>query len=287
MEALSDSLHAYRYQPLDLSKQQIRLIALNSASSPSEDITCSLKVFDADTAPYYVALSYTWGPRTPTRTIYIDGKTLDIRQNLYDFLLNYRNDASNVHFIWIDQICISQAHTGERNHQVQQMSRIYTHCLHAIIWLGQDSQDTALNFLTSPTQRLACTLLRNQYFNRLWIIQEIFLSPQARVLCGNVWLQVESLVAALRGIEGKELLPLDFIDFVLVDTWYWNLGLMPLETCLGRYATHECQDPRDKVYGLLSLIDKQQRIAVDYNKSTEEVFLDVALYLFRTSWRKT
>lgn len=119
----SDQSQPYDYKPLDLTKQQIRLITLRPgpASSP---VQCDLETFDIDSRPPYLALSYAWGPPPPTASILIDGKHFEVRQNLYDFLLAFRNDEYNKEYIWIDQICISQGHTGERNHQVQLMSKI-------------------------------------------------------------------------------------------------------------------------------------------------------------------
>jgi hypothetical protein len=38
-----------------------------------------------------------------------------------------------------------------------------------------------------------------------------------------------------------------------------------------------CQDPRDKVYGLVGVVECGRTVLVDYWKSTEEVFIDVVL----------
>lgn len=101
---------AFRYEQLDLAKQQIHLVTIKPKSPERKDVECDIHVFDVDTAPPYVTLSYRWGPPTPTKPIWLDDKRFVVRQNLYDFLCCYRNDASNVHFIWIGQLCISQAH---------------------------------------------------------------------------------------------------------------------------------------------------------------------------------
>jgi len=47
------------------------------------------------------------------------------------------------------------------------------------------------------------------------------------------------------------------------------------------FAQQECYDPRDKVYGLLSLVRKKDHVPVDYSKTMLEVFSDVMTILVR------
>ena len=79
----------------------------------------------AGTTPEYTALSYTWGAELPQFDILINNRLFAIRQNLMDFLLEMRRQGEAAWF-WIDQICINQSDTSERNHQVSQMARIYS-----------------------------------------------------------------------------------------------------------------------------------------------------------------
>jgi len=53
-------------------------------------------------------------------------------------------------------------------------------------------------------------------------------------------------------------------------------------TCVDYYAGNSCQEPRDKVYGLLSLANDSNLLSVDYGKSVQEVFLDVAKLILNT-----
>jgi hypothetical protein len=41
------------------------------------------------------------------------------------------------------------------------------------------------------------------------------------------------------------------------------------------FSSNKCEEFRDRVYGLLGLIDKQLRIIPDYRKSIQKVFVDV------------
>ena len=273
----------YDYEPLDLTKQQIRLVALHPAADPSDPIRCDIRSFDMENGPHYVALSYTWGPVNPQQTILINGEGLSIRQNLYDFLHSYRNDMSNVHYLWIDQICISQAHEGERNHQVQLMSQIYSSSLSTIIWLGEDSRETAQRYETNRDLRGVCALFHNPYFTRLWVIQEIFLSSNRRILCGDIWLELDDLISALQGSDNSRLPPVGFLNSMLHGNQLYTSsierGQGSLLYCIDRFSAYNCEDPRDKVYGLLSLVHEDDRLEVDYSKSTEDVFLQVVMFI--------
>jgi hypothetical protein len=43
---------------------------------------------------------------------------------------------------------------------------------------------------------------------------------------------------------------------------------------LSLFVFYNCEDPRDKVYGLNAFVHKDSRVEVDYSKSVEEVFLE-------------
>ena len=190
----------YKHQPLNVKKHQIRLLKLRNPSEHTTDY--HLITFDFERAPSYVALSYTW-EEPPTRSVSIDGKKFEIRMNLLNFLGTYETDE----YLWIDQICIDQSNPEEQSHQVRMMWKIYSRCNFVLVWLRDEStcipstQQAALDFnkgvqsylehnhcetgssvdrkfLDSPT----LALLHNSYFDRLWIVQELLLSKNIRIL---------------------------------------------------------------------------------------------------------
>ncbi|KAH8631329.1 hypothetical protein IG631_13012 [Alternaria alternata] len=166
----------YKHQRLGTSTYEIRLLKLSRETDGS--VHCEVKVFPLERAPEYIALSYRWGPPSPLHDLYIEGKTLKIRDILNSCLLELREDLEA--WIWIDQICIAQEDTLERNHQVGMMSRIYSNSKSVIIWMGDiplaapgehDSYNDSDLDLAS-----AIFLLENTYFTRLWIVQEVLLA---------------------------------------------------------------------------------------------------------------
>jgi len=81
-------------------------------------IQCRLSTLSLEACRYrYHALSYLWGPETPTYTIHIDGQMFQVRENLWHFLEHAQTRFSNVPF-FIDAICIDQTDLAERNQQV-------------------------------------------------------------------------------------------------------------------------------------------------------------------------
>ena len=287
---------SYDYRPLDLTKQQIRLITLKPGPAGSP-VQCDLETFDMDSQTVYITLSYTWGPPSPTASILIDGKHFEVRQNLYDFLLAFRNHEYNTEFIWIDQICISQGHTGERNHQVQLMSTIYERCFWVVIWLGYESRDAAIAFNALKKNSLlrrfehAKSILRNSYFGRTWVVQEMLLPAGANVLCGDVWVHYKHLIDAIhdrpRGSSlGPEAASVDF-HFQIVGMYRafrrYGTEAFDLYSCTVNFTMHQCEDPRDKIYGLLGLV-QDNRLVVDYTKGVEDLFVDVALIIIESGY---
>lgn len=129
-------METFQHLPLDTRARQIRL--LNIQPKIDRDIVeCRIKVFDLNDplTPDYRALSYMWGPPPARSTIVVNNKSFLVRENLYHFLYNFkarlveyagrRDFEEEVQWLWIDQICIDQSTTDERNHQVEMMSEIY------------------------------------------------------------------------------------------------------------------------------------------------------------------
>ncbi|XPS81545.1 hypothetical protein M3J09_013476 [Ascochyta lentis] len=142
----------FTHEPLDRSLSQIRLISIfPEAEGP---VRCTVKHIDLDTnpTPDYRALSYTWGPPSPSYEIYINGRLLIVRLNLYEFLLTFRKRLykfrggesyeDELQWLWIDQICIDQSVIEERNHQVRMMSSIYKRATYVYVWLGSSDERT-------------------------------------------------------------------------------------------------------------------------------------------------
>jgi hypothetical protein len=283
----------YEYHSLYAERHQIRMLEIRYEARDA--LRYHIHTFDIDNCPSYAALSYTWGPPTPLFQIFIDGdRTLDIRQNLHNFLTQLshmdvrRADEGRVRYLWIDQICIDQRYIHERNHQVGLMPTIYREANEVIIWLGKDSDtndlpDAARWFdLQKPKYTSLSALLRNEYFRRVWIVQEVMLARDIRVFVqgySDNWLAWEDLRSVWS--EWKRGGKVRASDIPTSGPWLLDLHngaevqWQSLIRCISAFFGNECEDPRDKVYGLMGIVEKDERLIVDYRKPVVSVLADV------------
>lgn len=271
--------HVYKYPDLDTTEKQIRLLRLRHRAHHGHLPQYELHTFDLDKAPSYIALSYTWGPVSPTYPIRVNRRKLQIRANLHAFLQGFATRG----YIWIDQICIDQSNPEEKNHQVRMMAQIYKDCDSMIIWLGSKNlefREAADEFIYKPRPQSLSILLHDDYFTRLWVVQEVLLARAVRIIC--------------RGTAGLVELPWDDVHAIATGGSAWlqqhgnkkavlaliaNQGMNRYEglrTTIARYSGYQCENPRDKVYGLLGIVRSDERLEVDYNKLVQDVFLDAA-----------
>ncbi|KAB2104994.1 hypothetical protein AG0111_0g7166 [Alternaria gaisen] len=235
---MAGSSAAFVHEPIDQAVQEIRLISI--IPETTGPIRCNLihVNLQSNPTPEYRALSYVWGPPSPVQEIQVNGHRFLVRQNLYDFLCAFRERLykfrggngyeDEVQWLWIDQVCINQALTGERNHQVKMMSDIYQRATYVYVWLGKsnDSTEAVMKALKSNYRRyhdpepltkrsktpskisrdgtsmqaedsISISALRhffgNPYWLRLWIVQEIMLARYIRVICGETLLSWDEL----------------------------------------------------------------------------------------------
>ncbi|CAN9385435.1 unnamed protein product [Alternaria alternata] len=303
----------YSYQLLPVDKKQIRLISLNTtydldSEFKSGPVECTMRVFDLEDAPPFTALSYMWGPPAPTRRIFMNnGQLLEIRLNLFHFLLEFRHmnpdddpQGGADRWFWVDQICIQQSSITERNHQVRMMSHIYTSAESVIIWLGNGDERTNCRWDSRPLYEVAkewvetsdpkafAVILHASYFTRVWIVQEFLLARRVRMLLGNMWLdggERQAKLAVATGNPLAEWIPRYSFELLLNRAASAkNSGYVPLyglDKFLLDYSDNKCENPRDVVYGVLGLVEPEERVQVDYSKLPQQVLMDVGMAFSR------
>ncbi|RSL41927.1 hypothetical protein CEP54_015662 [Fusarium duplospermum] len=203
----------YEYEPLETGS--IRLLFLLEADEDDDDLECALLHFELSEVTEYTALSYVWGDESNPCAIYIGDEYLPITPNLEDALRHLRRRDQPV-WLWVDALCIDQAHTEERNHQVQQMRQIYESAAQTVVYLGgQTGGNTgysAWNFLernsiwalnqyrekdyTLPADiedqvdfrgelyDVYLDVLSRPWFSRVWVFQEVVVSKDVMIQCG-------------------------------------------------------------------------------------------------------
>jgi hypothetical protein len=215
------------------------------------------------------------------------------------------------------------------------MRLIYQSCIRVLIWLGEEEADSYLCFwlvpqlikaqakqrmhggsrqtfemsgLDSlqyqiPDQTHACynalqTLLRRPWFHRVWIIQELAVSPKAVVYCGSRscdwnefnWAVDYAFNSGLLSMRSSE----DFENLIKIEATRRcvmcgeedNLKLLRL--CV-RHRSCGATDPRDKVYALLGLSSDAQtraasllKLTPDYDSDPQVMYIHLAVEMVRT-----
>lgn len=298
---------AFKYEPVDTSQREIRLLLVTKVpSSPIPAVEYTLRRFSLRDYPDYYALSYTWGPELPSYQVTINRCVFPVRENLYDFLCEYSQQVTKKagnrqrsFYLWIDNICIDQTNTPERNHQVRLMDKIYESAKTTLIWLGRGDENSYraiksikrrfitsfLPFLSSGKRDVQSFLGSNPYWKRIWIVQEVLLSRKLKIMCGSKTLSFDSLDSYWN--EKLRWRSPSAVDGLLQMKASSIIRYKSLEHDLLTLARlfHEngCQDPRDKVFALQSLAYLEDKQEIDYTKNTEMVWMDtVVRYLLDT-----
>ncbi|KAF4996974.1 hypothetical protein FGRMN_4192 [Fusarium graminum] len=240
---------------------------------------------------------------------------LSIQRNLAEALATLRY-SDRTRTMWIDAVCINQNDMAERSQQVERMADIYRLANRVVVWLGPIDSSASIVFpildhigrqieysksnhlLPSPEAtkpdwfRVECPLpygddiyaavyelLGRPWFERVWIVQEIQLANvDSSLQCGSAIVSWPIFRRAVLCLQSKIRVPLERLRPRLMEVR--NLSDYALELNLSRlvrrHRDRKCQNPRDKIYGLLSLLTPTfaSQIQIDYKKKVSEVYKD-------------
>jgi hypothetical protein len=196
--ATRSTQESYRYSSLTQT-DSIRLIELQPSADKTAAVECNLihttlNLLQEDIFYHYTALSYVWGDVQETATVVVSGQLLEVTASL-DCALKHLRDEKRILLVWADGICINQRDIGEKNQQVVQMGRIYKCAHHTVIFLGPGDAAAELVFSqvvarfngTIDDQNYEKTLitlqeiLESPWFYRVWVFQELVMSPDPKV----------------------------------------------------------------------------------------------------------
>ncbi|KAI0866601.1 heterokaryon incompatibility protein-domain-containing protein [Xylaria cubensis] len=324
----------YRYAPIDSAAGQIRLLALLPSTKFEAEVQIQLTtaVLSETSIPKYEALSYVWGSAENPEDILIDGSTLAVTQALAQ-ALPYLRYEDRPRILWIDAICVNQEDLEERGRQVERMATLYSCARRVVVWLGAGTRSSQFGLQTLETLRskisydiekdlayppiqagipwtaedpiipydensikAIISLLQRQWFERLWIVQEIRLAnDQAVIQAGHKLIKWDAFICScyylrskFQNFQGNEYLASEFQKSYLR---IQPLGVgkpqvfEDLQRLIWDTRNAKCTDPRDRVYGLLSVVHKSYAIDLrpDYRKSVSEVYQDVVLHILERS----
>ena len=310
-----------------LPENSIRLLRI---VNDGVDFSGTLDEFQLDNLPYFAALSWCWmsGGDQGVTTFTCNGQQFPISKHLYALLDHLTpNGVQSSITIWIDAICINQSHIEEKNFHIPRMHEIYGKAYSVIVWLGEsgDGNELAMNartvanlsaklvdfpdynspedmtlynlpVSTDPIWKALGRLCERDWFYRTWVVQEVALARKVDMLCGDQWLNWESLRTLVSAISRTGLSPLCqgsqirassrpngigvLLDLAFTRTMHQD-SRCPIGYLLRMIRLKEVTKPIDKVYGLLGLLDEAVRnlIKVNYAEFEPrywEVYLQVA-----------
>ncbi|KAF4449244.1 HET-domain-containing [Fusarium albosuccineum] len=279
---------------------------------------------DPDQCPTYKALSYTWGGGENSRRILVNNHEFEITANLYSALwhirrsdedvllwvdaicINQKNDREKGHqvnqmgrvysaaeevLVWL-----GPPSNGDTEELIQSIDWIDINVSKAKI--GRNSADWAslcrhfmIQRLGSPgshaylAQRQALEeLLKNRWFRRIWILQEVAMARSARIHCGSFSCPARTfglmpLVMEL-GVNQSTQAVLDIMPRVRKNTW-WS-SRRDLQHLLKKFARSRATDPRDMIYALLSMSEdahNPKQFFPSYEKTINQVCQDTACFI--------
>ena len=248
---------------------------------------------------------------------------LPARANLASALHHLRRrDGSRD--VWIDAVCINQDDEVTKGAQVALMGAIFARATRVLIWLGPENNGSGraieilqdlgeqvdvnwddYAFLPARCPRgqtlidmdveLPCDddgmcaiylLFCRDWFDRLWVRQEIFLAEQdaAIIICGNITIPWKLFRSAWLLIRRKQWVSFRFAQELhdrlnSLNGFLHQYQEASLHCLWEDFGEAKCTDLRDRIYAVRGLLTGgiQEAIEPDYTKSVVDVYRDAVL----------
>ncbi|KAI1455898.1 heterokaryon incompatibility protein-domain-containing protein [Annulohypoxylon moriforme] len=303
--------------PLDILRLRLYHAILGETNSPPFEALSY--VWGSPTEPIKIVVEVVLPDSTLRNDEFFIGQNLAIA-------LQHLRYVEVARTIWADAICINQEDYDERAKQVLMMHDIYHLAQKVIAFLGPETDDSDVAFevleriggkvdvnfgsgIVTPSsssvkpewadmkQELRLekrevlsiyNLIRREWFERLWIRQEIGLGEREGVLqCGLKQMRWRLFCKAIFVIFRK-LHVTDEFDAAEWQNIQKRLGLADTVALYSKrrfrfsnlrrqIRTSKCSDPRDRIYGVMGQLRDTDQIVFmpDYSKSVTEVYTDV------------
>jgi len=148
--------------------------------------------------------------------------------------------------------------------------------------------------LATWIQELLPTLYNMTWFSRIWCVQEVVLARNATMMLGDSeleWEDVGSVAEFLSNVEPARGLDYDTNAFY-GEMSVWGASTMygmqqkpqNLFDLLGSCSAFKATDSRDKVYGILALVEPKteaQAVTISYESSAEDIFANVVVVMIQ------
>ncbi|OAG26016.1 hypothetical protein CC77DRAFT_921426, partial [Alternaria alternata] len=275
VSTMGSTQYLYATASLDYTRRDIRLVELQR-NEELDNIECVLRSYPVDGPhPPYIALSYAWGDDIRYTVIKLNGCSLSIGKNLWHFLSQMRS-SNKFYTYWIDAIYEDEM----------------TYSNTAMMYLAERNVFEAATMMTkrfwTPRQAEAMvSLCERPYWTRVWIVQELLLAKEVKILCGSKaisWYQFrkffDDIAILIHGGWGQHVGVYPTFhsaasNIVMLKTSWSKQPSQPLLTLVGLCRDQKSSDIRDKVYALAGLADDPDELEVDYGITVKQLLVVV------------
>lgn len=324
--------YKYATRLVDQGSTQIRILELLPGSG-HDALSCHIQTVGLNSANIeYETISYCWGEPILDAELIVEGEgKLPITMNLYNALMQFRHPKLS-RLMWTDIVCVNQLDVEERTVQVQLMRNIYQKGQRVHIWLGDATKESDLAMDTivamhaalgkkdaagdkrhlhdlhksdrkrygffdeqSKEMKALLALYERPWFHRVWVVQELALSPTALLACGTKSVSWNDFVhvitsnsPSLKKFSTNENLGENHVRLSICPSWVeaHNSATPPLLTLVARTRNAQATDARDKVFGLSGLAQEHGRSGIlgtpDYRIQVEDVYKQFVLENIKT-----
>ncbi|KAJ5085488.1 hypothetical protein N7532_010259 [Penicillium argentinense] len=235
--------------------------------------------------PGYDALSYAKvGDPLQWKAVFVDEfwDVIFVHQSCEEALRRLR-ELKVATLVWIDCLCVDLLDAVERNHQVELSRGIFENAKAVLAYLGPESAEIrivfdaikgagasgVIDFQSEASRNAWQNVLDLPIFARVWVYGEVLTGKTMKLLANELvtWpngLSVPQLPDLTRRAifslkDGSEPSDRELLDVLLTASQY------------------ESTDPRDKVFGILSLVN--EGLKPDYSLPVEDIYTGIAAYL--------
>ncbi|KAI5365632.1 hypothetical protein J4E82_011333 [Alternaria postmessia] len=187
----------------------IRILKLLPGSF-GDPLRCRSRIKRIESNPKYDALSYMWGDSSLTGSMFLDNKPFPVTRSLENALRHVRLRGS-ARYLWADAVCINQRDDEEKGNQIHLMKEVYSRASTVRVWIDVELsledpvvqklftlrlQDNDDQLGDDPEYwKVLLPLLQNDYWDRLWIQQELVFAPELVFYCRGVTIPGNCLMA--------------------------------------------------------------------------------------------
>ncbi|KAF3008189.1 hypothetical protein E8E14_007902 [Neopestalotiopsis sp. 37M] len=312
----------FRYEPFDLGQPGFRLLRLQGGTGRLQCHIFQASLADENIVPYE-ALSYCWGSDRLADAIQVNGRAFAITSNLHLALTHLRLPDKDrilwIDAICIDQGNIRERghqvdHMGDVYKRAKNVLFWLGYVNSDIVnlfralqkfegrvpvdaWMRWHNEDTRFqgiwdstqessedrNLSRSSQQSRLKSLISNEWFGRVWVIQEVFNAQRASLGCTAGWVNARTFALAPILLEVEPSTQCQAIIDVMPgpsrrSSWWSQKP--NLSTLLWKFRESQATEPRDRVFALLDIC-ADRPFKSDYTKTEKAVCKDLVAYMCR------